>query len=491
MKPGPQRFSELFYNVVTYIGVMISLLVATIEVFLFALDYFSKGKNLYLGLITYLILPAFLILGLVLIPAGVFWKRMRIRHGLPTFELRRFRIDLALPHHRNALLVFIVGTALLMLMSLVGAYKAFHYTESVQFCGALCHEIMQPEYTAYQHSPHGKVKCVECHIGEGADWYVQSKMSGTRQVVRTLTDTYKLPIDTPVHNLRPAEETCKQCHWPGKYFGTLDFNRTYFLTEGEDPRWKIRMLLNVGSGKDQSAGVHAHMNVDQDIYYAAEDERRQKITWVKSVDKLGRSTVYVSPESKWKGSAPPAGAVRKMDCIDCHNRPTHRFIAPYRLVNDAMQYGHVDYAALPGYKQKALELLSADYKTAPEALAAIEEGLSKAYPEGGPAVGQAIQVTQKLFKTNLFPEMKARWDTHPDNIGHLVAPGCFRCHDERHRSAEGRVISKDCRSCHVIVEQGPPAALEKNIDGLDFRHPDGGEDWKEMDCFDCHTGGGP
>src|SRR3989338_8384235 len=156
-----KKFSHLFYNVVTYAGVMLSVMVAAVEAFLFALDFFSKGRNLYLGLITYLILPGFLILGLILIPAGVLWKQSRIRRGLPTFELRRFRVDLSLSHHRNALLVFIIGTALLMLMSLVGAYKAFHYTESVQFCGVVCHQVMNPERTAYLKSPHRKIKCVE------------------------------------------------------------------------------------------------------------------------------------------------------------------------------------------------------------------------------------------------------------------------------------------------------------------------------------------
>jgi hypothetical protein len=93
------------------------------------------------------------------------------------------------------------------------------------------------------------------------------------------------------------------------------------------------------------------------------------------------------------------------------------------------------------------------------------------------------------FRKNIFPFMKVRWDTHPDNIGHLAAPGCFRCHDNEHRSIDGKTISKDCKACHVIIAQGPPDKLEKSIDGLEFKHPDGGEEWKEMNCTDCHTGG--
>ena len=497
MTDNNKKFSSLFYNVVTYIGVMISITVASLEVFLFAIDFFDKGRNLYLGLITYLILPGVLIFGLLLIPVGVLWKKSRIDRGLPVIELRRFRIDLSLPHHRNAILVFIIGTSLLILMSIIGAYKAFHYTESVQFCGVLCHEVMHPEYTAYLKSPHGRVKCVDCHIGAGADWYVHSKLSGARQVVKILSHTFAKPIATPVHDLRPAEETCKQCHWPGKFFGTMDFNRTYYPAAGEGAApWRIRMLLNIGGGENQAYGVHAHMNMDHDIYYAAEDDRRQKITWIKSVDKEGKEIVFVSPKSRWEDTLPPSEKIRKMDCIDCHNRPTHQYAAPYRLINEAMQFGHID-PTIPKIKEKATEALSKEYKTGQEAVNFIEKNMREYYktkqadyyashPE---RIEHAIQTVTGLFSKNIFPEMKTRWDTHPDNIGHLITPGCYRCHDGEHRSSAGRVISRDCKSCHLIVEQGPAGSIEKNIEGLEFRHPPGGEEWKEMNCTDCHTGG--
>jgi nitrate/TMAO reductase-like tetraheme cytochrome c subunit len=491
-----KRFSELFYNAVTYLGLLISILVVTLEVFLFALDFFSAGGNVYLGLITYLILPGFLFFGLALVPVGYYWKKRRLRRGLPRHELKPFRIDLALSSHRNALLVFIVGTSLLVLLSIVGSYQAYHYTESVAFCGTLCHEVMHPEYTAYSHSPHARVKCVDCHIGSGAGWYVKSKASGLRQVYRTLMNSYVRPIATPVHDLRPAEETCKQCHWPGKFFGSIDFKRAYFLTKGENKRWNMRMLLNVGGGDHQTYGVHAHMNVDQTIYYAAEDERRQELSWVKSVDKQGRETVYVSEKSKWKESSPAAGQLREMDCIDCHNRPTHQFKPPYRLLNEAMQYGGID-PEIPGIKKKALAVLSKEYTSAEEADKTIRQSLREFYQQkhadylasNSDKVERAEETIAGLYSENIFPEMKARWEAFPDNIGHMVSPGCFRCHDGEHRSPDGHVISKDCRACHVIVEQGPAGAEEKNITGLDYRHPDGTDDWKDMSCTDCHTGG--
>ncbi len=491
----PRRFSPFFYNWITYFGVWLAFFIFLAECFLFVIDHYAHGSNLYLGLLTYLLLPPVLIFGLVLIPVGALWKKHRVRQGRATLEPKPLVIDPSISTHRNAIFVFMTGTFILVVISMVGAYKGFHYTESVKFCGALCHQVMNPEYTTYKKSPHNKVKCVECHIGAGAGWYVQSKISGVRQVVKAVTHTYERPIHTPVHNLRPAQETCAECHSPGKFFGTMDFSRDYFLTEGENQKWHIRMLLNVGADEKQSYGVHAHMNVDHDIYYAAEDERRQNITWVKSIDKQGKETVYTTPKSKWKDSSPPEEAVRKMDCIDCHNRPTHQYVAPYRLLNDAMSFGKID-PEIPNIKEKAMALMAKTYTTNPEATAAIHNSLREYYRTRHTAyyeahkekIETAIAEVSRLFETNIFPEMKTRWDTHPDNIGHLISPGCFRCHDGQHRDSSERVISKNCNSCHLIVEQGAAGKIEKNIDGLEFVHPDGGEDWKEMSCNDCHTG---
>ena len=491
-----RRFSELFYNAITYLGILISLIVFVLEGFLFLMDIYSHGSNVYLGLITYLVLPGILFFGLALIPIGYYWKKRQLRLGGPKWELSSFRIDLALSSHRNLLLVFICGTSALLFASIIGAYQTYHYTESVQFCGQLCHSVMHPEFTAYTNSPHARVKCVDCHIGGGASWYVKSKASGLRQVFKTLQNSFDRPIAVPVQNLRPAEETCKQCHWPGKFFGSLDFRRSYFLTKGENRRWNMRMLLNVGGGDHQTYGVHAHMNLENGISYVADDAKRQEISWVKTVDKAGKETVYTSPGSKYKDTLPPAELTRTMDCIDCHNRPTHQFHAPYRLINDAMQYGNID-TEIPNIKKRAMLVMSAEYTTNEEATAEIRKNLTEYYQTkqaeyysaNSGKIETAIQTITHLYSNNMFPTMKSRWDAFPDNIGHLISPGCFRCHDGQHTSAEGKTITRDCRACHVIVEQGPAGAEKRDIAGLDFEHPHGDEDWKEMNCTDCHTGG--
>ncbi len=492
------KFSVYFYNSLTYAGATLALLVFFIECILFALDFFSPSSNVYLGLITYAILPPFLILGLVLIPVGAWNKRRRVLRGTSSLRPRTFFIDPSISTHRNAIVIFVTGTIILVVMTAIGSYKAFHYTESVQFCGTTCHNLMTPQFTRYRQSSHARVKCVECHIGAGADWYVRSKISGVRQIFKTIQNTYPRPIPTPVHNLRPAEETCQQCHWPDKFFSSFEMRRQYFLSsEKDNPGWSMRMLIHVGGKGTATSGIHAHMYMDNDVYYVADDERRQVISWVKTIDKQGKETIYTAPDSPYKDKQPPAQLVRKMDCIDCHNRPTHRFEPPDKLLNAAMAAGLVD-PRIPAIKHHALEVLSANYETTQQAERAIREKLTgyyqKEFGESFAArkaeVDRAIEQVVVIYKNNFFPEMKSRWDAFPDNIGHMVSPGCFRCHDDKHTSAQGKTIPRDCTTCHTIIEQGPPGALEKNIDGLPFKHPvDISDMWQEMNCFDCHTGG--
>lgn len=497
LKDKKHKFSDLFYNYVTYIGVFISITIFVIELFLFGIEFFSDGNNVYLGIITYAILPSFLIFGLLLIPIGALWKRGRINKGLAVGKPKSILIDPSQASHRNAIFVFTLGTIVLFIMTGVGSYKAYQYTESVNFCGLTCHQVMKPEHTAYLNSSHARVKCVECHIGEGAQWYVRAKLSGLRQVYHTIKGDYSRPIETPVHNLRPAKETCERCHWPGKFYTSFELKKTYYSTyESETPKWLMRMLVHVGSAENTDRGIHAHMYVDNTIYFAAEDERLQNITWVKSVDKSGKEIIYTSSESKWKDSAPNENLIRKMDCMDCHNRPTHHFNPPDLLIDAALASGKID-DQLPSIKSKAMELLSGDYATEKQAIDNIRQSMKEyytkelgdAYSNNQIKVQEAANHIVELFQKNIFPEMKARWDAYPDNIGHMRSLGCFRCHDNEHTSKSGQSIKKDCTMCHSIIEQGPPESLQSDTKGLPFTHPfeDDGL-WQDMNCSDCHTG---
>ncbi len=491
------KFSHYFYNVTTYVGVLLSIVILIIELFLFIIDFFSPNPSSYLGMFTYLLLPPFLVIGLILIPWGAYLKRKRVKSGRAELKPFTIFIDPSLPTHRNALFVFIFGTTIFLVMTAVGSYKAFHYTESVRFCGITCHDIMRPEYTLYQQSPHANVKCVECHIGPGAEWYLKYKLEGARQVLLTLQNSYHKPIATPIHNLRPAKETCEHCHWPGKFFSSFELRKTYFPTEKNiDSSWFVRMLVKVG-GKDKGgAGIHAHMYKDNDIYYVADDEKRQKISWVKSIDKNGKEIIFTSPKSPYEKSRPPENAIRKMDCLDCHNRPSHDYRAPYELLNEALLYHRIN-AEIPEVKAQGMKVLSVKYKSTAEALAVIPQVFEEHYRAKEPLfynthtsdIQAAGKVLAEIYHNNFFPEMKSRWDDYPENIGHLTSPGCFRCHDGEHKSSDGQVISRDCKICHTIIEQGAPGKITKDADGLEFNHPfNGDESWKEMNCSDCHTG---
>jgi len=497
-KQGKQRFADSFYNSITYIGVMLSVFILICELFLFAIDFFSSTPSIYLGLLTYLVLPPFLIIGLILIPVGAHLKKVRLLHGSGEKKPKPIVIDLSLATHQNAVVIFMVGTVVLLIMTAIGSYKAFNYTESTQFCGVTCHGIMKPEYTTHNESPHERVKCVDCHVGSGANWYVHYKVAGTRMMLKTFDGSYNRPIPAPVDTLRPAKETCEQCHWPGKAFSAIELNKIYYADDPtKTPPWKINMLMHVGGGQNAAAGIHAHMYYGNDIYYAVEDPKHQKITWIKTVNKVGKVTIFRTDDSPYKTIDPPSDKIRKMDCIDCHNRATHRFEAPDVLMNRALAKGDIS-PTIPLIKSKGVDVLGGSYASSSEAVQKIRLKLTDYYTQkqavyytGHQAlVEQAILNIILLYEQNFFPEMKSRWDVYPDNIGHMISQGCFRCHDNEHKAKTGEVISRKCTLCHTITEQGSGATMQKSIDGLEFQHPwDGDDSWKTQNCTDCHTGG--
>ncbi len=498
--PSPDKkykFSDYFYNGTTYVGAILALTVFAVECLLFGLDFLSKESNIYVGILTFVILPPFLIIGLILIPLGAFLKKRRVARGIGEVSDKKYHLDLTKATHRNALAIFLIGSVFIIVMTTIGSYKAYQYTESVAFCGLTCHKVMSPQHEAYLNSPHAKIKCIECHIGSGAGWYVHYKLAGVRMLYHFVKNDYRKPIPTPVEGLRPAKDICQECHWPEKFYSSVEVQKKYFpASEAENKDWNLRMLVNVGKTKDQNAGIHSHMYLNNEIYYAAEDKERQKITWVKSIAKDGTETVFVAPDSKFAQQPPDEKQIRKMDCLDCHNRPAHHFNPPYKLVDEAMARNVIN-PEIPEIKSKIMELLSGEYKTQDEAYSTIKEKLLSYYQtkqadyfkDHQKEIEQAADAAIAMFKHNFFPEMKTRWDNRPEQTGHLWTPGCFRCHDGAHTSKSGKTISKDCTICHTIIEQGPSGAVQSNISGLEFIHPfDNNELWKEMNCSDCHTG---
>ena len=236
-----------------------------------------------MGILIYLIVPSFFWIGLICAGVGA-WLELRRRKKLTAAEAAAEARVEASGGGAHAHLSWRLPAALLFLMvTSIGSYRAFQVTESPGFCGALCHPVMKPEYTTYKISPHARVRCTECHIGPGASWFVRSKLSGLYQVYATLTNTYPRPIPVPVQNLRPAKETCEQCHWPEKFFGWVELRRQFFLPDKQNTPWNIRLLVHVGGAnatRGPVGGIHWHMIVSNRMEYIATDESRQTIPWV-------------------------------------------------------------------------------------------------------------------------------------------------------------------------------------------------------------------
>jgi nitrate/TMAO reductase-like tetraheme cytochrome c subunit len=494
--PDPTRkLPSSFENWISLLGFIVAACAFFAFITLIAIDFTTGFTTPYLGILTYLVAPAFLTIGLVLAAVGVVVERRRRRRLAPGEVPRHPRIDLNIPRHRNALIMVTVITFIFLVSTGLGTYQAYHFTESVSFCGQTCHEVMQPEYTAYQTSPHARVTCVQCHIGPGAGWFVRSKLSGLYQVYATLTNRYPQPIPTPIENLRPAQETCEQCHWPSKFFGNAERVNYHFLSDSANSPWTIRLLMRIGGGDPEhgpAGGIHWHMNIRNKVEYIHTDTSRQVIPWVRVTEPGGQVTVYRSEEDSLTPAQVDSAEMRVMDCMDCHNRPAHSYQAPARAVNLALGTGRLS-PELPFIKQSAVALLTAEYEGTPQALAAIDSGLTAQYAGQLPPeqVRQAVAEVQRLYRTNFFPEMKVSWSAYPNNVGHVVFPGCYRCHDGKHKSPDGRAITHSCSACHTIVSQGSAAQTDAIAPaGLEFRHPvDIGEMWREVNCSVCHTGG--
>jgi hypothetical protein len=450
-------------NPTSLVGAVITTSTALTTIAFWFYDVFLPGPpHPYIGLLVFLILPAIFVLGLLLIPVGIWFRRRSLRANgkLPAVFPA---VDLHLPVVRRTLEW--VGFATIVNLLIVGtaSYRGVQYMDSTTFCGATCHTVMAPEYTAYQNSPHSHVACVECHIGPGASWFVRAKVTGLRQLFMVTFHDYPRPIPSPVASLRPARETCEQCHWPQRFTGDkLLVNTSYKDDEKNTPQTDV-LLLKVGGHIWQgSVGIHGHHLADNTrIRYISTDFARQTIPVVYYTDAQGKTTEFISTDAKPTQQQLDKGEHRTMDCVDCHNRPTHAFDLPENAVDKQMSLGHIS-PALPFIKKKAVEVLKVNYTTRDVATQSITAEISKFYQTNYPqiyqtqraAVEQSGQELANIYLRNIFPDMRMTWGVHPNNLGHNDSPGCFRCHDGSHTSADGQTITNDCGTCHQVMASG-------------------------------------
>ena len=462
----PAQLSPLVHlsnNWISLIGVVV---VTTATVFwLFLLPTTMRGDvhNPYNGILAFLLLPALFFLGLILIPLGIYRQNKgERRRGLypasfPPLNLKNLEF-------RRLLTFVAVTTFANIVIASQLAYGAVSYMETVSFCGQTCHTVMQPEFTAYQSSPHSRVECVQCHIGPGESWFVRSKLSGIRQVFAVMFHTYETPIPTPVHNLRPARETCEACHWPQKYGEDRLRIINKFGDDEPNSLTKTVLLIKIGGGNN-GIGIHGtHLGQGVHIRYGHSDPQRQTILWIE-YDGPGGKTVYRAEGAPADGKGL---SIREMDCIDCHNRPSHSYKLPERAVDEAMFAGDLS-ATLPFAHKKGVEILKKEYASREAAAARIPAAFEAFYSQTYPDVyrGRQAEVAKSarnllaIYNRNVFPAMKVTWGSYPNNIGHTDFPGCFRCHDDSHASADGRKVTQDCGACHnlLAMEEAAPKVL--------------------------------
>jgi NapC/NirT cytochrome c family, N-terminal region len=434
------------------IGVTLTTAGALLFFVLVALDLFGYLENPYAGIVVFILLPAIFVVGLLLIPLGLWWdrRRGRVEPGPVTFTLSD-------PNVRRTVLFVAVASMINLAIVSFASFGAVEYSESQAFCGQTCHPVMKPEFEAHQFGPHAKVHCVSCHVGPGAGAFLSAKFNGSRQLWLVASHTYHRPIPAPIHNLPPIAGTCENCHWPDRFIGDVTKVFSEYADDEANTETKTTVRLHVGgavSGTGGGMGIHWHMNRSNVVEYLAADEAREKITYVKTTAGDGNVREYYA---EGVTAADVAGKpLRRMDCTDCHNRAAHSFgSTPERAIDAAIGAGLID-KTIPFIRREAVKAVRATYASHEaadqEIDRSIRDALKARLPRGfeEAVLRRSIGVTQAIYRRNVFPEMNVTWGTYPNQIGHTTSNGCFRCHADTHKTRDGLTIKQDCESCHSI-----------------------------------------
>jgi hypothetical protein len=435
-------------------GVIMTTISVSLMVIGFLIDFFNIINTPFIGVLTYLILPFCMIAGLLIIPLAVYLRNRKIKDA-PV--IARDQLDLREYKDRKFVNAFIILTIINVAVLIIAGYEGYKFTDSNYFCATLCHKVMGPEYSSYLRSPHSRISCVECHIGRGAEWFVQVKLSGIPMVLSTLANNYSKPIPTPVTDLRPAQGTCEKCHWPDKFHGKVVRRFYHFNNDNQEKPIVKEIALHIGGrnpNTGQFEGIHWHVSEDVRIRYLATDRKLSRIASIRVERPDGSKDIF-----KREGFTPEEGYEpqwREMDCLDCHNRPTHIFQMPEEIVD----YGLLSRKLRPdleGIRDDSLIVLQRKYKNKKEAEERIRNhffalrGLRGKLLKDEKDIKIAADYLVEAYSNNIWPEMNIWWGAYKGHLGHQYAEegyGCFRCHDDKHITSEGKAITKDCVLCH-------------------------------------------
>jgi len=449
-------------NRISLIGGALTSASALVLIGFWVVDVFGHGgsENPYLGIVIDLCLPGLFILGLLLIPAGM-WLRQRHLKNEGSVPAAYPKVDLRDPAFRHGIEFVAIATFINFVIVGTATYRGVAYMDTPSFCGQACH-VMEPEWTQYHVSSHTGVPCTACHIAPGLSGFVHAKVNGTKQLAMVMFHDYPKPIMAG-SKIPAANLTCLNCHNPNALIGDKLLVENHFGDDETNSMTNTVLLIHVGGrdGFGHLSGIHGAHSAH--IEYVSTDDNRQTIPWVAKTNDDGSVTEFSSD-----GKGPPAGQRRVMDCIDCHNRAAHSFATAEQALNKDMAAGSPS-SSLPFIHKEGLVLLKADYPSAVDASTTITAGLENYYRTQYPAVwnsqrpqiDQAAKTLAVIYSRNVFPFMKITWGTHPNNIGHNDYPGCFRCHDGSHNSKDGKSITMDCTTCHnlVAVDEAKPKQL--------------------------------
>ncbi|MBI2376565.1 MAG: NapC/NirT family cytochrome c [Deltaproteobacteria bacterium] len=478
-------------SLLRFFGSLIIVLSFVLGCILLVAEHYFGTENPYASLLVYGFTPTGIGIGVAMMVVGFIvhrrnLARARVPAPLPIID---FNSDAV----RSVLFAVVVGGAVFSAVSAVATYNAYHWAESDEFCGTVCHKVMRPEFEAHGTSPHARVACVDCHIGPGAESFAKAKLNGLNQLFGVLTSSYHLPIKTPVKQLREARYICEQCHSRVRLEDSNQKQIWRFSYDRLNSPSRFDMLMKIGGVNPvngETVGIHWHAQHSPEVWYYPRDEKRLDIPYVE-VRKGNKVTVYKTDELT---SPPPKEQLLRMDCLTCHNRPAHRYLAPALLVDEALAEDSLD-RKIPYMKRNAVEILSLDFSTTQEAEIKIRDEVVRRFPtSAGVSSDQQKQIAEilvRLFKQNNFPEQRVNWRGYPMHIGHRSSPGCDRCHDGRHENEEGKVVTRDCQTCHEFLRQshGSDAYADVPYVSRPFEHPAGSAAKfdPEKICSDCHA----
>ena len=485
-----------FYNPLTLVGSIIAIVNLGLIVFLLIVDFLAKRPRPYSDLIILFILPLFFLIGMAFIILGIVRQWRRQKSGLPAEEQRLLVLDFNDQKQRRLVILLSIGFVFLTLLYAFGMFKGYEFVESDFFCSRVCHTVMGPEHRAHAFSSHGEVECSACHVGSGSQYFVLSKLKGTTELYELLSNGFPRPIPVPVKDLRPSHDICQTCHSPVYTVTDTLQGRKYYLPDAKNTEWKIALLFKVGvvrTPTDRPPLMHWHYAVAKQIEYETADPKREIIPWIRAIGFDGKARIYRTEDGNASGKDPMPEQKRIMDCIDCHNRVGHEYYPPDRILNVLLSLKVID-PLLPDIKSTAIQALEGNYTSREAAKSGIKDAIMEFYKKSYPDIAtlkkaeieRVIVILKDSYDRNYDPVMKVSWKNFPSQSGHMYSLGCFRCHDGKHKSDDGAVLSKDCNLCHLLIKH----RVENKLSVLNeetYPHPvDIGDSYKEMNCSDCH-----